>query len=119
MADRLFKVGVQVIMIYIQEAHTTLWPIGLNHPFPQLHFEDRCARAQTFVDEEKCPYPVWVDGWDNTFTHTFQAWPDRYFLVTQQGILLMQSEYGTGDQDAKVILDCTRVLEAILQLYEM
>ena len=108
-------------MIYIQEAHTKLWPIGLNHPDPQVNFQDRCERARSFVDEEKVPFDfnLYVDTWDNEFSNTYQSWPDRFYLIDDNKRLLASSEYGRdGDEDGKVITDCTEILEWLISQYE-
>ena len=116
MHERLEKAGVAVLMVYIQEAHTTLWPVGLNHPSPQKDIADRLARARLFQDEEKCPYPILVDGWANTFMHALRAWPDRYVWVEDSLTILKTSEYGrSGDMNGKVLEDCTQVLRIFLE----
>lgn len=104
-------------MIYIDEAHSDRWKIGLQekHLPPQKDINDRLLRAKTFVEKEKCPYPVYVDTWSNDYALQTHSWPDRFFLIDKQWKILETSEYGSvGDADAKIILDCTVLLQQLL-----
>ncbi|AYV86735.1 MAG: hypothetical protein Sylvanvirus7_33 [Sylvanvirus sp.] len=116
MSNQLKENGIRVILIYIAEAHTTLWPIGLDHPNPQQNFEDRLTRAKIFQIEHAVPYELFVDGWSNSFMNTFHAWPDRYFLVDHQknDRIMKTSQYGhEGDMDGVVLEDCCVVLDSL------
>ena len=115
LATELDQAQIQVLMIYIQDAHTEKWKIGLdNHPPPQKDFADRVSRANTFQQQYQTPYATLVDGWDNEFSNIYHSWPDRYILLDAKKTILQYSEYGSeGDMDGKVLVDCTTVLAAL------
>jgi hypothetical protein len=114
--SRLKKNNINVIMVQIEEAHTDLWPIGQDY-LPKNHkdFDDRIERANSFIKEYDCPYPVYVDGWDNRFERVFRAWPDKYYFIDENKIVLNKSEYGINENDdGKVLLDYTNLLKLYL-----
>ena len=120
MAAELDQAHIQVLMIYIQDAHTEKWKIGLdNHPPPQKDFADRVSRANAFQQKYANPYPTYVDGWDNECSNIYQSWPDRWHLLDQNLNLIQTSEYGwEGDMDGKVLVDCTEVLQNLIRQYQ-
>ena len=95
--------SVRFVLVYIDEAHSTAWPIGQDYePTPQSSLEERVSRAQDFLSillleqEEKEKegedksgelksaladgiITILVDNWNNDFANTFQAWPDVYY----------------------------------------
>ncbi len=110
MAENLHKNNMNVILIQIDEAHSSAWPMALDKQVdPQSCYEDRLQRAIKFKNEYNCPFPIYVDGWDNIFAETFRAWPDKYHCVNSSFTLLAKSEYGTYsealiDEDYTVLL---------------
>lgn len=63
MSDRLKEHNLSVILIQIDEAHSTAWPNGLpDMPEPQKDMNERVERANRFVAEDTPPYKVYVDG---------------------------------------------------------
>ena len=114
MADRLARNNIQVILIQIQEAHSSAWPVGLeNQPEPQKSFEERVSRAQSFVEEEKSPYPVYIDSWSDEFEKTFRAWPDKFYSVNKDLVVVAKAEYGKH-ADALIDMDYTEYLDSIM-----
>ena len=110
------KIGV--ILIQINEAHSTKWPIGKEKcPEAQQNFSERVERANQFVIDEECPYPVYIDGWSNNYELNYRAWPDKYYYVDCKNMKILQkSEYGTdGDQDGVIIDDYVEMLSNILK----
>ena len=117
LAEKIEKAGsIKVIMVYISEAHTKLWPLGRSdHPDPQVDLTDRLERARIFTETNKIPFPVFVDTWEGDFERTYQAWPDKYFLLDENHRILTQSTYHkTGDADGLIKVDCTVLLEQLL-----
>jgi len=122
MAPLLRQNNMQVILIQIDEAHSDGWPLGTlwsngieSQPKPQSSFGDRCARANHFLATYQPPYPVFVDGWDNQFAETFQAWPDKFHCVNSDMVIIAKSEYGVdGDQDALIKEDYTVLLNRLI-----
>jgi hypothetical protein len=108
--------GILFLLVQIQEAHSTDWPIGREHePTPQATLAERVARAQTFVNDTRPPasaFRVCVDTWDNTFDNVFQAWPDRFYCVDANGRVIASATYG----DATIDQDCTDLIEQLLVL---
>ena len=121
MADTLYKNNLNVILVQIDEAHSDGWPVGiesiLNVPQPSPHksFQDRIDRANYFVNKYNPSYPVYIDGWDNIFANTFQAWPDKFYCVDKDLKVISKSEYHKdGDLEAKIIVDYTKLLESLI-----
>ncbi len=97
---------ISFILIQIDEAHSTKWPLGLPHtPTPQASIEERFQRAREFVEKDNVPFTVLVDTWENSFDKLFRAWPDKYILVDKEMKLLAKSEYGKYS-DALIDKDC-------------
>ena len=117
LAPYLEKKRIGIILIQINEAHSTKWPIGKDHcPIPQKNFEERVERANQFAEDNKCPYPIYVDDWSDRFEFMFRAWPDKYYYIdvpTKE--VFQKSEYGTeGDDDGVIVDDYSMMLERII-----
>jgi hypothetical protein len=116
-ADEMKNKKILFILIHIDEAHSSLWPVGLeNQPEPQKDIDDRIKRATDFIENENVPFPVYIDTWNNNFAEIYHAWPDKYYCIDKNNNILLKSEYGdSGDSDAKIKVDC---VDAILDLME-
>jgi hypothetical protein len=100
--------GIKFMLVQIDEAHSSKWPLGLpDQVEPQKSFDERIERAQTFSKDHdiKEPFKIMIDGWDNEFANRFRAWPDKYYLVDPTYKLLAKSEYGRYE-DALIDVDC-------------
>jgi len=109
---------INFILIQIDEAHSTAWPKGVpNAPNPQKCFEERVERAQKFIAEEKPPFEVLIDCWENDFANKYKAWPDKYYCITRtksgQYKIIDKSRYGLSG-DAIINKDCCDLIEEIL-----
>lgn len=120
MADRIKEAGLNVILVQIDEAHSDAWPINIDkllaieQPKPQKTFKDRVDRANQFISKYRPPYPVYIDGWDNTFSELFRAWPDKYHCINKDLIVVAKSEYHTdGKKEAVIMEDYTVLLEKL------
>jgi len=104
------KIGF--LLIQIDEAHSTAWPIGLeNTPTPQKSYEERVQRAQAFAPELPTEsFQICIDGWDNEFAERFRAWPDKYYCINDQYQVIAKSEYG----DALIKQECTDLIEDLM-----
>lgn len=118
MYEELKAKDISLILIQIDEAHSSGWPVGLdNQPEPQKNIEERKQRAIEFIEKYNSPYPVYVDGWDNVFAETFRAWPDKFYYVDKNKVVLAKSEYGReGDDDAKIVEDYSIIMEGLINL---
>jgi hypothetical protein len=117
LSEDLKKKNIKLFLIQIEEAHTDKWPIGREYqPKNQKDFNDRVERAQKFNEKEKCPYPILIDSWENTYGNTFQAWPDKYYFVDKNKKVLQKALYNTqNEKDGKVIVDCVDLLKKFLE----
>lgn len=103
----------------IDEAHSEAWPMALpTQPTPQQNFQERVERANAFVTKYKCPYPVYVDGWNNIFAETFRAWPDKFYFVKNSDLkVISKSEYHKeGALEAVIIEDYTELLTRLFKV---
>jgi len=126
MCDDIRSHGLNVILIQIDEAHSSAWPMGLkDEPEPQTSFGNRMDRAKLFIEKYDCPYDVYVDGWNNIFETTFRAWPDKFHCVKHtvseisgenEFIVVSKSEYHrSGEKEAVIIDDYTEILDELIQ----
>ena len=130
MAEQLNNNNISVILIQIDEAHSSAWPMAIDDKFkveqpePQSSLDDRFNRANYFVNTYKPPYPVYVDTWNNDFAELFRAWPDKYHCINKEFEVIAKSEYYVGsseehnnddEKEATVIEDCTEVLEKLIK----
>ena len=97
--------GIVFVLVYIDEAHSKRWPVGIDHPDPHAGIGDRIDRARRFLPEFRAPFSMVVDSWSNDFAETFRAWPDRYFHLDPDHRVLHMSTYGRN-ADALVDVDC-------------
>jgi len=117
MSDELAKKNINVILIQIDEAHTTAWPqaidviLNVEQPEPHKTFEDRINRAKYFVEKYQPPYNVYIDGWDNKYAELFRAWPDKYYLIDRNKIILAKSKY---TKDGLIIEECIFLLQKLI-----
>lgn len=120
MAKKLSDNNLGVVLVQIDEAHSTAWPIaidsvlGVDEPQPQKSFSDRYERARFFCETYSPPYPVYIDNWDNSFAETFRVWPDKFYCVDKNLMVVSKSEYHSDeDKEAIIIEDYTMVLEKL------
>lgn len=107
--------GIKMILIQIDEAHSTAWPIGLENPVtPQKDFNERVERANNFVKTENPPFTVFIDEWNNTFAEKFKAWPDKYYCINEDKKIIAKSTYGLKS-DALIDVDCVDLIIDLLE----
>lgn len=106
------RARLNIVMVYINEAHTTLWPSGHIAVEPQQSLADRFERARQFrAEHDTSAITLLVDDWTNTFENLYRAWPDQYFLI-EKGVITAKSEYFfKGDNDGKIIVDCLDIVK--------
>lgn len=120
LSERVKKAGIKVVLIQIDEAHSSAWPMALdNQPEPQSIFQDRIDSANRFVSDYDPPYDVYIDGWDNVFANTFRAWPDKYHCVDENLKIVSKADYhgdDDGNKEAVVIEDYVVLLKRLMRL---
>jgi hypothetical protein len=79
------------LTVYIKEAHPTdEWQMDSNeteevcYPQPKSS-EARIAIANDFVKRFKYDIPLLVDGIENAANAAYAAWPERLYVVDEQG----------------------------------
>lgn len=138
MYDDIVRAGIKVVLVQVDEAHSSAWPMSLpDQPEPQSTFEERIDRANEFVRKYvnftsvpfsnsltfisfryNCPFEVYVDGWDNEFEQTFQAWPDKYHALDGDLKVIAKAEYHRGNGDGKeaaVVEDYVDLLKRLIR----
>lgn len=121
MANDIYKNNLAVILIQIDEAHSSDWPLaidsilGVEQPEPHKTIDDRLVRAQEFVDTYNPPYPIYVDNWNNEFAELFKAWPDRYHCIDKDLKVIAKSQYYDDEErEATIVEDCTDILKKLM-----
>jgi Iodothyronine deiodinase len=97
-------------LIYIREAHAADgdWPMPLAKEkgiLEHTDYEARCTTAKMLLDDKSLTIPTLIDGMDNKVNETWQAWPDRIFLVRSDGRLAVAA--GPGPSGFAPALDKT------------
>lgn len=72
-------------MIYINEAHSEIWPIGeaagvINQSHKKI--DDRINCAIEFKKKHELFFPIYCDSMNDTFEIEYASWPFRYFVIT-------------------------------------
>mmetsp|Transcript_21770 Transcript_21770/g.29949 ORF Transcript_21770/g.29949 Transcript_21770/m.29949 type:complete len:119 (-) Transcript_21770:100-456(-) len=116
--DEPANVGLDVVMVYIREAHTSDgWPMGfeIEYPIPKS-LQERTQRCQECLDA--FPFPsrlrVLIDSMDNSFYDHFAAWPTGYFVLGSDLQLLY---LGLPEKD-KAFVDVRKVFDFIRSSHE-
>lgn len=116
MKERLDRHNLKVILVQIDEAHSSAWPKSLeNQPEPQKNFQDRIDRANHYVEVYSNVFPVYIDNWSNEFAELFRAWPDKYHCIDSNYNVIAKSEYGTNQNEALIVKDYVVLLEELMQ----
>jgi len=126
LAGQLASISVKVILVYISEAHTVLWPIGLDHPLPQVSFEDRVSRLRGYLDSACAPAPCahftfCLDQYTppgdystTTYENRMHAWPDQFVIINREKVIVEENVFGSGKMDAVVLNDYADSIAAML-----
>lgn len=102
--------NIQLILVQIDEAHSNKWKIGLyDHPENQKNMNDRINRANEF--NKLYPFfNVYIDDWNNNFQNIFQSWPDQFYLINNDFIVINKSFY----KDAIIVEDYSDIIDKLL-----
>jgi hypothetical protein len=79
------KDKINVIMIYITEAHATdVWNIGesagaLNESHKCI--EERITCAKNMESKYKLSFPIYADNMSDDFENKYSGWPFRYYIA--------------------------------------
>ena len=120
--EELNNLDLDIILVYIQEAHTEdKWPIGhqfkidnfVTNCLSYTNFEQKIGRALSFRELTQSPYEIYVDNVENSVSDRYQAWPDKYYLVNEEGKVLFHS-YSSNYRPSVVDIDCYDLLQEIV-----
>jgi hypothetical protein len=95
--------NVPYLMVYVREAHAAdEWVMkdnqerGLEIPQPQT-VEERAAVARRCVADYRLDMPTAVDLIDDSVCKTYSGWPDRIYVLDENGVIVHQSGWGPFD----------------------
>jgi Iodothyronine deiodinase len=104
--------------VYILEAHPTdLWQMAANvregvlFRSPRTNNE-RTETASACVRNLGIRIPALLDGIDNRTERAYTAWPDRLYLIGQDGRIIFKTRPGPFGFSAKGLNQILRGLEA-------
>jgi type I thyroxine 5'-deiodinase len=66
---------------------------GVCYPQPKT-FAQRLAIANDFTRRFKYPVPLAVDGIDNKADQIYAGWPERFYILDEQGTIVYKGEPG-------------------------
>jgi hypothetical protein len=55
---------------------------------------DRCGAAAAFLQTADLPFPVVVDRVDDAVARAFGAWPDRIYVLDEDGVVVYRGGVG-------------------------
>ncbi|MBT8484411.1 MAG: hypothetical protein KJO43_02460 [Phycisphaerae bacterium] len=93
------------LTIYIKEAHPEdEWQMGVNEDEGVCYMQpttlaERVAIAGDFVRETDFEIPLVVDGMDNAAEMAFAAWPERLYVIGEDGRVAYKGGMGPMDFD--------------------
>lgn len=105
--------GVQVVVIYIREAHAhDVWPIGNEISRSVLKPRtsvERCKLAHRMCEELSIKLPLLVDPVQDLFEAQFAPWPFRFYVLDKECRLRYKA------QPTQELTYCTEALELALE----
>jgi type I thyroxine 5'-deiodinase len=88
------------LTVYIKEAHPEdEWQIDSNekenvcYPQPRT-LEQRVAIANDFTKRFRYEVPIAVDGMDNRANQVYAGWPERFYIVDENGTIVFKGKPG-------------------------
>jgi hypothetical protein len=95
-----FQDAVELALIYIKEAHPEdEWQMDENVESDVVHeqpktFEARVDLARAFMDRMNVETEAFVDDIRNTAMACYAAWPERIYVISQEGRILYKGGVG-------------------------
>ena len=104
------------LVVYIVEAHPTdVWQMESNikenvlFASPKTE-EERALVAGACIRKLGIKFPAVLDEFDNPTEQAYTAWPDRIYLINQQGRVVFKSKPGPfGFKSAELAAALARV----------
>lgn len=98
---------MQFFVVYIREAHAIDGAMPLaKGPLVEEHLslDERSGVAQQCMAALALdPIPALVDGMDDAASKTYDAWPDRMYLIRRDGTVAFQGEPGPWGFDPEAL----------------
>jgi hypothetical protein len=66
---------------------------GVCYPQPRT-LDQRLAIARDFVQRHAYPLPMLVDPMDNRADEVYAGWPERLYVIDEQGLIAYKGETG-------------------------
>jgi type I thyroxine 5'-deiodinase len=107
---------VAFFLIYIQEAHSSDgWQTASNEKEHILFkdpesYDERAGLAATCSINLGIEFPALVDTIDNSAERAYTAWPDRLYVIDQQGRIAFKSDAGPFGFKAQGVADALDTL---------
>jgi len=98
--ERRYGDRAQFLTVYIKEAHPLdEWQMDSNVEQGVCYRQpksmgDRLAIANDFVKRFRYRLPMVVDGMDNRAEKLYAGWPERFYIVDEQGRIAYKGEPG-------------------------
>ena len=106
------------LVVYVREAHASdEWEMdsntkaGVRIPQPRS-IEERRAAAACFVEGSKVTLPVVVDGLDDGAAIPYGAWPERLYVLDEEGRILYRGGPGPFEFKPEEVAEVLRRLRA-------
>ena len=97
------------LTVYIKEAHPDdEWQMAANekesicYPQPRT-LDQRLTIARDFVKRFNYPIPMLVDRMGNEANDRYAAWPERLYVIDEQGIIRFKGEMGPFGFDPEAV----------------
>ena len=113
MAER-YSEQVAFFVVYIKEAHPEDgWVLASNREqeiavVDPASEQERAAVAGTCAVQLEIRMPVLIDGIDNETARKYGGWPDRLYLIGQDGRIAFQGEEGPSGFKPEELEDAIR-----------
>jgi len=98
---------IDFVCVYIAEAHANdVWPLGRHVDIhDHRNFAERVAASQILLNKFDFKIPLLYDTMDNLFDKEYAVWPERYYLVFNNELLLNYEPQITFGFDRKRMED--------------
>ena len=99
LSDR-YAAEVAFLVVYVREAHPEDgWVLSDNREAgivlaDPTNADERAAVAATCAVGLRMPWPVVVDGVDDTVARAYGGWPDRLYLIGRAGRVAFRGDEG-------------------------
>ncbi len=100
-----YQQGANFLIVYIREAHPDdEWQmeqnldeeIVFNQP---KSLDERLQMARTFLEKTEVQTQTLVDDISNPANLCYAAWPERLYVIDQEGTIVYKGGMGPGDFD--------------------